>query len=357
MRNLLLFISLFFATLTAQLPDQIIRDGQYILSDLDGTLIDGFNGQYSPDLTESPCHDPLLQWLQLGGRVVAITGNDLGRTINRFFALIPAELRCNDQVIIVANGGSAFYGTDAQGNLEENVDYRKHALNGNPTVISSNKVDEIISNAAEIINSFFLQLQSNQTLYSQIPEKYKWLIDSAYKAPFSLETLLTLDTDQVPRIEKRCILNTEFVTQIALIGIPSDLKISTQGIDSDFEIVRANLTTEIALKGIDKSIPVYWLMKNPQYDFQPAKSVSIGDKPSGNDGPLMRLQETLQMPFISVSNTKEKLPDGVYRVGGNCTGTAKIINGLVQQALLLDANQTLIPVIPNKLLNVIENIN
>ncbi len=356
-----------------RLPDEIIRNGQYIVTDLDGTILNTFNGKYEPPLSESPCQKPLLDWLKSGGRVVAITGNDLNRTIDRFFNHIPKDLRANNQLIVVANGGSAFYGTDSEGNLVEDVDYRMQGLHGESTLIPAEHVDELVKGGIDIINAFFADLRKNPNLLDNLPKKFPFLVEIAQgrTSDFTAEELLTTDISVVPRIEKRCIAdanlqpNSDLVTQIGIVGIPALSKYPLDRLFSDKSGEKSlgliikwdGLTLEINRSGMDKSVSVLWIVKNAsKFDFIPEMSFSMGDRPNENDGPLMKLQEKLNMPFISVSEKNEKLPEGVYNVGGNCTGAAKVLNGLVNKAYQLEAENELSPVIPTKLEEVIREL-
>lgn len=370
-----------------KLPNEIIRDGQYIITDLDGTILHTFNPekQYEPGLDESPCHKPLLEWLGSGGRVAAITGNDLTRTIERFFNHIPKELRRNNQVIIIANGGSAFYGTDPEGNLVEDTDYREHGLFGDPTIIAPDHVDQLVSGGIDIINNFFSELIANPKLLDNLPKKFPFLheiangrttqtnIDGVTTKEFRLftaEELLTHDTSVVPRIEKRCIVdvnldtNPGLVTQIALIGVPSLLEYPLEQLFSDgtdsvslgLSIKRENLTTEVNRENMNKAVSVFWMNSSKKYDFNPEKSFSIGDRPNGNDGPLMDLQDTLKMPFISVSEKMENLSSDIFHIGGNCDNSAKLLMALTNKAYKLAEKGEFLPVIPTKLSEVISEL-
>lgn len=353
-----------------QLPDEIVKNGQYIVTDLDGTILNLFNGKYEPGLDESPSQGPLLEWLNLGGRVVAITGNDLSRTIDRFFSHIPQELRANNQVIIAANGGSALYGTDSDGNLVEDRDYREKGLNGRSTIIATDHVDKLVNAGAKIINEFYATVRENpEYVTTNLSKKFHWInkVASGRQEDYSLSELLTNETNVVPRIELRAIVDEnlqpdpELITQVALIGIPYEQEIPTEelfaeGADEEslgLSIKRDGVTTEINVKGMDKSVPVRWIVNSDDYDLDPTVSFSMGDKPDVNDRPLMELQERLGMPFVSVSKKSEVVPEGVYHIGGNTEGSAKLLQELVSQAKDMDE---LTPVIPAKLDKVVSNV-
>lgn len=355
-----------------RLSDEIVRNGQYIITDFDGTIAGMYNGRYEPGLDESPCYQPLLDWLRSGGRVVVITGNALTRTMERLFKHIPNNLRTNNQVMIVANGGSAFYGTDAEGNVIEDIDYRERGLNGETTVIAEEYIAPLIDDAKKTLNAFFSQLRDDPQFRKQLPKKYAFLLEIAKnkKGEYTTEELLTHDISVVPRIETRCIVdadlqpNPKLVTQISLIGIPVQIEYPMEGMLqkaqdgklSGFEIVRMNLTTDINRKGMDKAIPIFWMVSSPAYDFIPERSLAMGDRPNGNDGPMMRLHDKLNMPFVSVSELVEILPIGVHNIGGNCEGSAKLLRGLVSKAQQLEKGRDLVPVIPAKLNEVIGEI-
>lgn len=349
--------------------DNIVKKRQYIITDLDGTLINTFNGMYEPGLDESPCHEPLLNWLKIGGKVMANTGNGIHRQVERFFNHIPRNLRANNQVIIVANGGAAFYGSDSEGNLIEDIEFRNKGLNGKPTNIPSNQIDSLINNGVSLINSFFKELKESHILQQRLPQKYHFLIDTAKKMKddFSIEQLITDNTSVVPRIEKRCMIDanlkctSNIVSQIAIVGIPALLNYPLDELKKNsesllLEIKAVNLTMEINRESMDKAVAVHWLKNSGKYDFIPEMSFSMGDKPNGNDGPLMNLKKVLCMPFVSVSNEKEPLPKDIYHIGGNCIGSAKLIDSLVKEALRLDSKRELSPIISTRLSKIIKEL-
>src|ERR1700722_11696684 len=322
-----------FTQETQLLPDEIIKNGQYIVSDLDGTIIGAPGKNTEPELNKSPCYQPLLHWLSAGGRMVAITGNDIARMEQRFFNHIPSHLRPNNQVILIANGGSVFYGTDVQGNLVEDTLYRFNAIEGG-TVIPSHSADQLIERAKDLVNDFFNEVKTNPQMIDNLETKFYFLKTLARE--YTLDELVTMNTNILPRIEIRKILNTDLVTQVAIIGIPAPLNFRLDALDlegfkeqgANLDVKRVSFTTEINLAGVDKSLPVYWMMNCSDYDFIPEHSVSLGDRPNENDKPLVELSDKLRMPFISVSEKDEILPSSAYNIGNNCNGSAKVIEGL-----------------------------
>lgn len=349
------------------LPNAIIKNGQYIVADLDGTIIGAPGKGVEPELNESPCYQPLLNWLSSGGRIAAITGNDLSRMEKRFFNHIPSHLRANNQVILIANGGSAFYGTDDQGKLVEDTNFRSNAIKGG-TVIPSQVIEHLIDRAKDFVNDFFNGLRKNPQLIDHLDLKFQFLKKIAQEKieGFSRNELITFDTNTLPRIEVRTILNTNLVTQVAVIGIPAPLNFRLDALDlkglkeqgATFDVKRMNFTTEINPLGVDKALPVYWMMNSPAYNFIPKHSVSLGDSPSENDKPLLELsdQEKLNMPFISVSEKDKTILPSAFYIGRHCHGSCKVIEGLLKKAYEFTDNNRLEPVIPNTIKDVISTI-
>lgn len=72
---------------------------------------------------------------------------------------------------------------------------------------------------------------------------------------------------------------------------------------------------------VDKALPLQYLSQIKELDL--SRSVSFGDNPAGNDGPLASFPA---MPFFSVASSIEDTPSGMHHVGGLEYGTAAMLD-------------------------------
>lgn len=96
------------------------------MADGDGTLYGKPTIDELPSLAQSPAYRPLLEYLDLGGLFVLISGNSLARVEGRIAPHIPANART--RVLVSANGGADLAVVTLEGRLKALDHYRKHAL-------------------------------------------------------------------------------------------------------------------------------------------------------------------------------------------------------------------------------------
>jgi len=340
----------------------VFGNGQYLITDLNGTMIGSPDKDEQPELKDSPVFQPLLEWLSRRGKIVAITGNDVVRMNKRFLEDIPKELSANGQVLLSSNGGASLYYRNEKGSLIEVEEYRKTALPCG-TAFSDEQVLLLKELALNYVNQFFSDLFNNPELISKIPKKYQFLVEIAENRknePFTLDELTSSDTKQAPRIEIRTVFNKNEVVQVAIIGVPAELEISLDPIlleqigriGSPPSVIRMGFTTQIMVKGVDKSLVVSWLNHSKQFDLKTSKCIAIGDSPMHNDSSLMK-----DMYFISVSEKPLSLKNAsVYEIGGNCKGTARLIEELVKKGDSLITLKSEEPLLPTHLPEIIRHL-
>jgi hypothetical protein len=98
--------------------------GPILFCDLDGTLLphayntaDG--SLRTPTFKEGPAFPHIIRWLQLGGRLVAVTGSSPSTHTERFWDDIPRQLCGNGQVLFAVDTGASLYLQDPNGSLVE----------------------------------------------------------------------------------------------------------------------------------------------------------------------------------------------------------------------------------------------
>lgn len=96
------------------------------MADGDGTLYGKPTIDELPGLAQSPAYQPLLEYLELGGLFVLISGNSLARVESRIAPHIPAGSRA--RVLVSANGGADLAVVTPEGRLKALDHYRSHAL-------------------------------------------------------------------------------------------------------------------------------------------------------------------------------------------------------------------------------------
>lgn len=321
--------------------DDLIRhkETDLIASDGNGTVY-GNLSDVEPELTSSPCHDALTQWLNTGGKdlthlFLLITAREFLKTNIRFIRHIPQELRAG--LLISTDGGALLYYHDREGNIYEDMNYRKNAVEGG-TGISLNLSQQIVSQGVRFINEFWEKFNQDASFFEKIITfnngRFNFLtgIFKSRKTPYLEEDLVSLDSKQVPRIEISKTLD-ETTTSISFIGIPSIAnEINFSSLESScptIQVTRIILTTQITMKGVDKALPLKYL--NPD----PRQVVTIGDSPHENDAPLTKYKWNLEsrkikVRFVSVCNFINKVPPKLlpFHIGHNMEGTARLIGQL-----------------------------
>lgn len=346
-----------------ELPKEIIAEGQWIIADMDGTLIGAPGYKKEPTLDESVAKEAIFNWLRAGGHLLVTTGGETQRTYERFARFLPEDLKnalTEKRLLLATNGGavvSYFNGSD----WIEDSEYQNTALSSK---IGLSKDDEqlILNNAVATINDFYRKLRDDPSFIpDKLKPKYEAIqkIASSRSSDFTLEELDTLNSDTVPRIEVRRAKETQEVMQICIIGIPSELTYDESMLDLDnfqnLEKCRVGVTIEINIKGVNKALPVLWLEKGqPSYpNLLREKSVAVGDRPNHNDAPLTSVVGA----FVSVceNDNSSYIPSHITRkIGHNELGTKELLQFLLLKANEFDKSGRFDPVIPNGLDEAIE---
>ncbi len=340
------------------LAPAIIADGQWIVADMDGTLIAPPGRNVQPTLEESDAKAAIMSWLAAGGHLIVITSCETNRSIDRFAKFIPEKYLNKGQLVFSSNGGAvlSYY---KQGQWVSDQTYLSSAIEGG-TVIPSKYLDTLLEKGAEFLNAFYNELRDDPQLLEKelAPEEAKRYsslpaIAQNHPAPFTIQELVyDANEHTVPRIEVRRDSGTNEVTQICFMGVPADLKRDTSAIKiegvENLEFMNVALTHALQIKGVDKALVVRYLTQFPQMDirFDPTKSIGIGDRPSQNDAPLA--EPGLLAGFVSVCERKEPAfhpPHIRLRYGENTKGTARFLNELLERAHELQQRNEYTPVI------------
>lgn len=347
-----------------KLPEGIIANGQWIVADMDGTLIKAPSYKKEPTLDESSAKGAIFDWLRAGGCMLVTTSCETARTIERFAKYIPDDLveaLVQKRLLLATNGGAVVSYFDGI-RWTEDKNFQDHAVQS-PIVITNES--SLLEGAVIVINSFYRDIRENETIIPEnLRKKYSAIIEIAKNHPvdFELEELKTLNSDIVPRIEIRRASNHS-VVQIAVIGIPAEINynVSKLGLDAaNQELCRVGLTHEVNVKGVDKALPIRWLQEErvekmgyPKFDRE--KSVAVGDRPYHNDAPLTRSVGA----FVSVCeyDTSHYIPTHVtLKIGGNEEGTKKLILELLRKAEEFHFTKRIEPIIVHALDETVDKI-
>jgi hypothetical protein len=341
-----------------QLPKEIIAEGQWIIADMDGTLIGAPGYKTEPTLGESVAKEAIFNWLEAGGHLLLITGCETQRTFERFAHFIPQDLEnaLNERRLLIStNGGAVISYFDGTSWIEDPT-YQETAMQ-NRIAFANEEV--LAQNAVTVINDFYQELRENKfDVPAALKSKYESIlaIANAHPNDFTFEELATLDSDIVPRIEIRRAATDEIV-QIVIIGILADLNydISKLGLDDNLEICKVSLTHEINMKGVDKALPIRWLQNGQHHypELLAEKSLAVGDRPAHNDAPLT----TAVGAFVSVceNNTPSYNPEHVkLKIGQNQAGSKLLLEGLLEKAKAFQESNKLEPVLVNALEDVVQ---
>lgn len=361
--GIVLAISPMQATITEALPKEIIAEGQWVIADMDGTLIGAPGYKKEPTLGESVAQEAIFNWLRAGGHLLVSTGCETQRVLDKFAHFIPKDLEkalLERRLLLATNGGAIVSYFDGD-RWTEDPNYRDSAMQTR-IAISKDNATLLLENSVSVINDFYRDLRENENLIPEIlRNKYKAIAEiarSKHDYDFKIEELVTLNTDIVPRIEIRR-AETGEVVQICIIGIPTDLEydVSKLKLDSigNLDLCKIGVTHEINIKDVDKALPVRWLKKGqlnyPKLSMK--KSVAVGDRPNHNDAPLT----TVVGAFVSVceNNSASYIPEHVtLKIGHNENGTKQLLERLLEKAKKFNKITKLEPVIVNTLDEVVE---
>lgn len=346
-----------------ELPKEIIANGQWVVADMDGTLIGAPGYRKALTLDDSVAKDAIFNWLRVGGQLLVLTGAETQKTLNKFARFIPGDLKnalIERRLLLGTNGGATISYFDGS-RWTEDCNFQNSAIEGRIAITKENEV-ALLANAVTVINEFYREVRENESFVPEnLKAKCKNIIEiaSEHHSDFTLEELETLDSNIVPRIEVRRCQSGEIV-QMCIIGIYVDLNydISKLGLDlmENLELGKVNYTHEINIKGVDKALAVRWLQEGqPGYPaFRKELSVGIGDRPNHNDLPLT----TAVGSFVSVceNNSSSYIPEHVtLKIGHNEAGTKQLLEGLLNKAHEFNKVKKLEPVIVNTLGEVVQD--
>ena len=161
----------------------------WIVADMDSTLIRKERGVY-PDLNDSPCKSPLIQWLKTGGQLLVVTSDEGHRPFRQLLGQIPIELR--HSIKLAAGEGAAMYiyNEELQTYVED-LQYLKQTQPSLPSPVQA------ISIACEIKRDFMLSAYLDRTLLKQVtPESRKISYKTLFNSTENLETLKNIMTNE-----------------------------------------------------------------------------------------------------------------------------------------------------------------
>lgn len=99
-----------------------------LAADFDGTLCPAPNSVYSPGLDESILNKELIDYVDMGGLLFIITGNDLNSTVDRIRSSKYLNTHNLRQIIVAANSGSQMIYFDDKGEQHTVLEYNRNAL-------------------------------------------------------------------------------------------------------------------------------------------------------------------------------------------------------------------------------------
>lgn len=324
---------LFLIAITVVYAEQAVKEGHYIVADMDGTLIGAPFKSYpqkgnDPILLDSPCYEPLVKWLSLGGRVMLISGNEAERTKKRFFDYLPRNLRKDGRVIMVGSGGAVFCFSDNVGDLVEDAEYKENFS----LIIPDDVAEIIVTRMQKHINDYFLNLERE----TSFPAFWSYIIDNRSGDKFTLDELITNAPDVLPRIEVRRSFDQKDIVQIVLYGVPGNRpfnltkdEFECEGLKLD--IIQGGVTLIVNSEFANKKTPLLWMLKSTKYGFNPRYAYAIGDNPNRNDKPMLEFAKENNMSFISVCEKNEITPQGAIHLGKGIQAAADWIEKLSLQ--------------------------
>jgi hypothetical protein len=327
--------------------------GLTIISDLDGTLLPRPTGLADgtvthPNLSEGPCYRPLVRLLDLGCKVVGVTGSRLATHQERFFDELPLAHRKAGNVWLAVQTGSCLYkGSPVDGSPMECEAFSATLRRKVSTSIPLDVVEVLIESGRKGIRRFFADLQADPSLVdANGPLGYLHGCDAS-------EVPITQDDQTVPRIEVR-----DGQSAVVFVGVPSSLGANYFEVDARAAHAVDGRPTGRACfdcvpKGLDKSLVMEYLIESGLVGGEHRDDAStgawrgalaLGDQPKGNDEGLTRWHRAalpscvgvVDIPFVSVSEAERMVPTHLRESHLTCASNAEA------SALLLEAIADLI---------------
>ena len=273
---------------------------------------------------DSPCYEPVLSWLKVGGGLVVVTTDDGHRPFGKVWASIPAELR-RRVLMSTSDGASLFRGTEG-GALQEVTEYRAGARGGLP---QGAQMEELLALCRELVLSFFKDCLDGK--HANVGESLTAAIGrirvEMAAAGKTLEEIVTVERlaqpgailprasmfwrNQAGPVEDWCRAGgpgdawwgftetpggqSAFFTTLFVSGFPRTLSESyLERYASRFESLGCHASAapnSVCVKSafVDKAAPVTWLADpaNGEYGFDLSRAVAFGDNPIGEVANLL----------------------------------------------------------------------
>jgi len=163
----------------------------WIVADMDRTLVSKPPKGGYPHLKESPCFQPVLRWLDVGGRLCVVTTDGGLRTFSAIWDHIPKDKRGHGRVLICTSDGASLHYGDSHGNLVEDSNYQTNALVGagaktNVPGLAPDTMPELLHIARDIQLAWFDDLLVDNTLLlhlgSRDQESYRQILRRVIRA-------------------------------------------------------------------------------------------------------------------------------------------------------------------------------
>ena len=325
---------------------------------------------------DSPCREPLFEWLKLGGNLCVVTSDDGFRPFTQLWEQIPAELRADGRVAISTSDGAALFRGGPAGEVLEDEAYWAFSKGG-----ITHSIDELMHIARDMVLAFFTDCFTDRSLLESLDERraaaYRAVLDSivgaadpgaALEAALPMSRLLEpggitprgtmLWRNQAGPIDqwKRTAGVKSLLASLAdthpqarytnlfLMGFPRSVsaryiaRFKPRLAALGYEASAAPNTVCLKNSTATKALPVKWLAGltadvNPELSL--AHAVAFGDNPTGNDQPLTLFVDQ-GMPFVSVASraalAQQALPPALVNlhVGGLEHGSAAVLSRLVE---------------------------
>jgi hypothetical protein len=178
----------------------------WMVADMDGTVVElpGFakSGEKyrAKGLTDSPCMEPLVRWLRLGGKALIVTSDDGNAPQRKVWHCIPSELRKDRRVLLSTSDGAALWFDDEQGEITADSSYTTKAVDNGNTGLPPVHMETILQIAREMHISFFSDLLAERSNPQLMPlltnmhqKAYGKILDEVASGSQTMEEALSLD--------------------------------------------------------------------------------------------------------------------------------------------------------------------
>ncbi|EGD82829.1 hypothetical protein PTSG_11410 [Salpingoeca rosetta] len=147
-------------------------DGMVLVCDMDSTLVERPQSGLYPTLKESPCYEPVLQWLRDGGCILLNTTAHT-RARRQFWDHIPPQYRRAGQVAMATCTGAAFVtGHCDSGDIVYSKDYIRSAVSGG-TCLTPQQVAFVKPRILAILRKLYTDMAADPALIHLLSDKYQ----------------------------------------------------------------------------------------------------------------------------------------------------------------------------------------